>query len=159
VLIEAHAAAEPSLKKAILEPSEFITIAPRAESPAGTPTPEAEAVPVPAQPRPQPQPPAPPDARQAAHAITIPVPSPAMPSRSLPQPLSADGTPQPLPPLPADLNTPSSLPGSSEPCASPQGSGRMAPASPAVDADSTKAGFTKAPRDKDQDKDVDKDKP
>ncbi len=48
------------------------------------------------------------------------MPTPAMPSRSLPQPLAADGSPIPLPPLPELPHPPSSLPGTSDPCASPQ---------------------------------------
>jgi hypothetical protein len=59
-----------------------------------------------------------------AHAATIPMPQPmpvpAMPSRSLPQGRAADGTLVPLPPLPESQVPPSSLPGSSEPCATPQ---------------------------------------
>jgi hypothetical protein len=48
------------------------------------------------------------------------MPIPAMPSRSLPQPLAADGSPVALPPLPELPHPPSSLPGTSDPCASPQ---------------------------------------
>jgi hypothetical protein len=79
------------------------------------------------------------------------MPMPAMPSRSLPEALSADGRLHPLPPLPEEHPTPSSLPGSSEPCASPQVPNRKpaespsapapAPESAAVDPGSTKAGF------------------
>ena len=55
-----------------------------------------------------------------APPMPIAMPVPAMPSRSLPQGVAADGSPVPLPPLPESSSTPSSLPGSSEPCASPQ---------------------------------------
>ena len=47
----------------------------------------------------------------------VPMPAPAPPSRSLPQPMHADGSPAPLPPLPPDVDTPTSMPDSSEPCA------------------------------------------
>jgi hypothetical protein len=57
--------------------------------------------------------------------IDLPMPIPTTPSRMLPQPRTADGTPVALPPLPDDQVTPSSLPGTSEPCASPQA--RLAP--------------------------------
>jgi hypothetical protein len=83
----------------------------------------------------------------------IPMPMPAMPSRSLPQPLSSDGSVVPLPPLPEELPTPSSLPGSSEPCASPQGRGvKPKDKEPTtLDSASTRASFapgapTKPPR-------------
>ena len=53
---------------------------------------------------------------------TIPMPVAIVPSRSLPQGLSASGVPVPLPPLPDDVHVPpTALPGSSEPCATPQG--------------------------------------
>ncbi|WP_406700807.1 hypothetical protein V5E97_18630 [Singulisphaera sp. Ch08] len=65
-----------------------------------------------------------------ARVSTIPMPDripamagqvPAMPSRSLPMARTADGTPVPLPPLPeSQVPPPTSLPGSSEPCATPQ---------------------------------------
>jgi hypothetical protein len=73
--------------------------------------------------------------------VPMPMPVPAMPSRSLPQGLAADGSAVPLPPLPDDHVTPSSLPGSSEPCASPQ-----APQRPEVKADpgSSRASYDKA---------------
>jgi hypothetical protein len=68
-----------------------------------------------------------PPAALAPEPIPIPMPwrpaampSPAMPSRSLPQPLAADGSPVPLPPLPELPHPPSSMPGTSDPCASPQ---------------------------------------
>jgi hypothetical protein len=50
----------------------------------------------------------------------MPMPIPATPSHSLPEGLAADGSPVPLPPLPDEHVTPTSLPGSAEPCASPQ---------------------------------------
>ena len=66
-----------------------------------------------------------------------------MPSRSLPEPLAADGTLVPLPPLPEQPATPSALPGSSEPCASPQGQKRAKeqPELPVRDSASARAGF------------------
>ncbi|HMB04422.1 MAG TPA: hypothetical protein VKP69_11875 [Isosphaeraceae bacterium] len=67
--------------------------------------------------------PLPPDAVPAAvpmPAALRAMPTPAVPSRSLPQPIAADGTPIPLPPLPESPAPPSSLPSSSDPCASPQ---------------------------------------
>lgn len=56
----------------------------------------------------------------AAPGVPMPMPMPAMPSRSMPQARAADGSPMPLPPLPEAPPAPSSLPGTSEPCASPQ---------------------------------------
>ena len=51
----------------------------------------------------------------------LPMPVPAVPSRSLPQPRDAQGTPVALPPLPDEHHAPpTSLPNSSEPCATPQ---------------------------------------
>jgi hypothetical protein len=76
--------------------------------------------------------------------IPMPMQMPAMPSRSLPQALSADGSPLPLPPLPEDATTPSSLPGSAEPCASPQKSHKK-PGDSTLDFSSTKAGYVPAP--------------
>jgi len=70
------------------------------------------------------------------------MPMPAMPSRSLPQPVAADGSPQALPPLPEEISPPSSLPGSSEPCASPQRPTRKAPDGTSVDPSSTTAAYT-----------------
>ena len=60
----------------------------------------------------------------------IPMPSPTAPSRHLPQAFNAEGAP--LPPLPDDPEPTSTLPGSSDPCATPQTKG----ARPARDADS-----------------------
>jgi hypothetical protein len=56
---------------------------------------------------------------------TLPIPMPAMPSavvpsRSLPQAMSAGGAPTPLPPLPEEIAPPTAFPDSLEPCASPQ---------------------------------------
>jgi hypothetical protein len=75
------------------------------------------------------------------------MPMPAMPSRSLPQALGADGAPAPLPPLPDENVTPSSLPGTSEPCASPQGNHRKAPVATAtaLDTASTRTGYAATP--------------
>ena len=50
----------------------------------------------------------------------VPMPAPMVPSRSMPQPTDADGLPVPLPPLPEDVAPPTSMPESSEPCATPQ---------------------------------------
>ena len=55
-----------------------------------------------------------------SHIPAMPGPVPAMPSRSLPMARTADGTPVPLPPLPESQVPPNSLPGTSEPCATPQ---------------------------------------
>jgi hypothetical protein len=72
----------------------------------------------------------------------LPMPMPAMPSRSLPQPVAADGSPLALPPLPEETPPPSSLPGSSEPCATPQGATRPSPERTERDPSSTTAAFT-----------------
>lgn len=53
-------------------------------------------------------------------AIPLPILSPFTPSRSLPEPFTAQGLPTSLPPLPMNLSPPTLMPGSSEPCASPQ---------------------------------------
>jgi hypothetical protein len=79
--------------------------------------------------------------RLAPPRVDIPMPMPAMPSHSLPQALGADGTPLPLPPLPESPPPPSSLPGSEEPCASPQKSTIKAPEPTTLDAASNKTGF------------------
>jgi hypothetical protein len=63
---------------------------------------------------------------------------PALPSLSLPQPRDASG-PVPLPPLPEEPPAPSTLPGSSDPCATPQS--RQQEESKKVDPDSIKAGL------------------
>ncbi|AGA30279.1 hypothetical protein [Singulisphaera acidiphila] len=64
-----------------------------------------------------------------ARVSTIPMPNhlpimpgrvPIAPSRSLPIARAADGTPVPLPPLPESQVPPTSFPGTSEPCATPQ---------------------------------------
>jgi hypothetical protein len=73
---------------------------------------------------------------------------PAIPSLSLPQALNAEGVPMPLPPLPEDVAPPTLLPGSSEPCASPQGVNRKAPDATTLDTGSTRAGFTPAAKGK-----------
>jgi hypothetical protein len=77
--------------------------------------------------------------------VPLPMAMPVMPSRSLPQALAADGSPMTLPPLPENPATPSSLPGSSEPCASPQAPHRRGDPTTTVDPSSTKASFTPAP--------------
>ncbi|MDR3639157.1 MAG: hypothetical protein P4L84_35455 [Isosphaeraceae bacterium] len=48
------------------------------------------------------------------------MPAPSAPSRTLPQPLDADGEPVALPPLPAEAPAPTARPDSSEPVATPQ---------------------------------------
>jgi hypothetical protein len=77
-------------------------------------------------------------------AARIPLPLPAMPSRCLPQALDADGSPLPLPPLPEEHATPSSLPESAEPCASPQKS-HLKRDEATIDLSSNKAGYVGAP--------------
>ena len=59
-------------------------------------------------------------ARPGPPSPPLPMPTPLAPSRSLPQGTDADGTPVALPPLPAEPPVPSTMPGSSEPVASPQ---------------------------------------
>ena len=70
---------------------------------------------------------------------------PAMPSRSLPQARAADGSPIALPPLPDAPESPSSMPGSSEPCASPQAPNRKVEPSD-VDSESVQAGYVPEPK-------------
>jgi hypothetical protein len=53
-------------------------------------------------------------------AIAPPMPIPAIPSRSIPQGIHADGTPAPLPPLPEDEKADHTSSDSSEPLPSPQ---------------------------------------
>jgi hypothetical protein len=89
----------------------------------------------------------------APPATAVPMPAPALPSRSLPQPRNAWGMPIALPPLPDDHAPPTSLPGSSEPCATPQlrkpkateplPEGRSNV--PAADPESTRAGYVEEP--------------
>ncbi|MHC5539803.1 hypothetical protein ACYOEI_16410, partial [Singulisphaera rosea] len=50
---------------------------------------------------------------------------PSLPSRSLPQARTGDGTLVPLPPLPDEAVPPSTLPNSSDPCATPQAPNRL----------------------------------
>lgn len=84
-------------------------------------------------------------------------PAPMVPSRSLPMAVSASGEPMPLPPLPPDLTPPTALPGSSEPCATPQTHNHWLTSAPAMtaiplpvaqaeprDAASTRTGFEMA---------------
>ena len=75
-------------------------------------------------------------------AAPLPMPVPATPSRSLPQGINKDGTPVPLPPLPDDHVPPATLPGTSDPCATPQVPTRRDPK--ATDPGSTKASHDKA---------------
>jgi hypothetical protein len=85
--------------------------------------------------------------------VPMPMPMPAMPSRSLPQALAADGSPMALPPLPENPATPSSLPGSSEPCASPQAPHRRGEPT-TLDPNSTKASFAPASKDNEKQKEA-----
>jgi len=83
----------------------------------------------------------------------VAMPAPALPSRSLPLALNVHGLPEPLPPLPDDDHTPPTvLPGSSEPCATPQTKGEPVgdpiPAKPAAeprDPASKRASYTAEP--------------
>ncbi|GAC1474572.1 MAG: hypothetical protein NVSMB9_25190 [Isosphaeraceae bacterium] len=54
------------------------------------------------------------------NGVEIPMPSPQAPSRALPQALNVQGAPVALPPLPVEQTPPTALPGSAEPCATPQ---------------------------------------
>lgn len=54
------------------------------------------------------------------NAPAIPMPAPLMPTRSLPEPLDAQGDLVALPPLPDDLAPPTAIPGTETPCATPQ---------------------------------------
>lgn len=100
-----------------------------------------------------------------AAAIPMPMPVPTAPSRSLPQGHNADGVPVPLPPLPEAKVPPTSLPGSAEPCATPQAphahddsseSEAPTPAAPprttsiGLDPDSTRAKYEGEPGSKDE---------
>ena len=86
-----------------------------------------------------------------AFAPALAMPAPAVPSRSLPMGVTQHGEVVGLPPLPVDLAPPTAMPGSAEPCATPQTRGHHAvvgepiPESPsrrtAVDVDSTRAVF------------------
>lgn len=68
--------------------------------------------------------------RPAAEEGAMPVP--ATPSRTLPQARTGDGTLVPLPPLPDDAVPPTTLPNSSDPCATPQAPTRLqSPEAPA----------------------------
>jgi hypothetical protein len=75
--------------------------------------------------------------------------TPALPSRSLPVPRGADGAPAPLPPLPEGPATPSTMPDSEEPCASPQVPSPVKDptAGKPVDPKAAKAGFESDPSD------------
>jgi hypothetical protein len=84
--------------------------------------------------------------RLTAEPVGVPMPMPAMPSRCLPQALDADGSPLPLPPLPEGHATPSSLPGSAEPCASPQKFEHKHHHEATIDVASSKAGYHPAPK-------------
>jgi hypothetical protein len=87
-------------------------------------------------------------------AGTVLAASPAVPSRTLPQAVDPSGAPVALPPLPHDHTPPTSLPGTSEPCATPQsacktvlGRGDHATPCPAssLDPDSTRVNFEATP--------------
>jgi hypothetical protein len=85
----------------------------------------------------------------AAVPMPMPMTAPAVPSRSLPQPLDAVGVPVPLPPLPDDHAPPTAMPDSSEPCATPQvkskakakGDPAPEPRGALTDPDSTRASY------------------
>ena len=86
-----------------------------------------------------------------AEGIPLPLPAPLVPSRSFPQALNTSGEPVPLPPLPEDHTPPTALPGSSEPCATPQSKsgpvGDPIPSKNAArrDSSSVRAGYTTEP--------------
>ena len=83
----------------------------------------------------------------------ISMPLAIIPSRSMPQGLSAYGVPVPLPPLPDESATPpTALPGSSEPCATPQVKGvpvgdpiPLPSRTPLRDPSSRQAGYSTEP--------------
>jgi hypothetical protein len=85
---------------------------------------------------------APPPAMPPAPAMALPMP--AIPSRTVPQGVHADGTLAPLPPLPVDDMDDDSSTDSSEPRPSPQMK-TPKPAKPATDANANRAEF-KEPR-------------
>ncbi|WP_422930586.1 hypothetical protein [Singulisphaera sp. PoT] len=68
---------------------------------------------------------------------------PALPSRTMPQGKAPEGSSIPLPPLPDEPEPPTSMPDSSEPCATPQTRPRSAEKT--VDPASTKASFLPDP--------------
>jgi hypothetical protein len=75
--------------------------------------------------------------------VAVPMPVPAVPSRTMPQGVHADGTPAELPPLPPDEPDAANS-DSSEPRASPQT--KKAPQTkPSTDPDATKASLPPAP--------------
>jgi hypothetical protein len=82
-------------------------------------------------------------ARPSTIPMPMPMAVPAMPSRSLPQGRDSDGTPVPLPPLPESKVPPALIPGTSEPCATPQTLPRAGENEEhkTVDADSTKVKY------------------
>jgi hypothetical protein len=86
-----------------------------------------------------------------AEGIPLPLPAPLVPSRGFPQALNASGQPVPLPTLPEDHTPPTALPGSSEPCATPQSKsgpvGDPIPPKNAArrDSNSVRAGYTTEP--------------
>jgi hypothetical protein len=171
-LVEAHPAAECEVRQASLSvpppgllPRPAVHLAPGAEAAMAVVGRIATAVPVPL-PVPLPVPVTPPQPIPAPGdgAVTLPevadvpppapltgqlpMPMPAMPSRSLPLAVGADGAPQTLPPLPEEVSPPASLPGSSEPCASPQRRTPKPPDGTGVDPSSTTAGYAPETKEK-----------
>jgi hypothetical protein len=67
--------------------------------------------------------------RPGAIPLPMPMASPALPSHSLPLPIDRTGQPVEMPPLP-EGKTVTMLPGTSEPCASPQSKGATASTEP-----------------------------
>jgi hypothetical protein len=130
VLIEARAVGDGEVRQASLAtPAPFVV----PDRGGAADSPPAAPAPAPAEPA----------------GVPLPMAMPAMPSRSLPQACAVDGSTMSLPPLPENPATPSSLPGSSEPCASPQSPNRRNEPS-TLDTASTTAGFTPAPREKEK---------
>ncbi|MFO0953191.1 MAG: hypothetical protein U0835_18960 [Isosphaeraceae bacterium] len=100
-------------------------------SPAPTPLPVPAAAPAPVvaeAPRPV-----------EPEVLPIPMPkaAPPVPSRMLPQPKDASGKPVALPPLPEEHPAPTALPGTSDPCATPQTKGHKGVKPPVPEAKST----------------------
>jgi hypothetical protein len=68
---------------------------------------------------------------------TLPKIALPVPSRSLPQPMNADGHEVSLPPLPEEHAPPTAMPGSSDPCATPQTRGQRPAFEPVPEARSS----------------------
>ena len=117
VSLGAHTVADATGKAVVRE--KLVLLEPvRADAPGVEPDVRASRWQIPPQPNPvrQPEPSPVPEAR---HNPVPGAPMPALPSRTLPQPHDAKG-PIPLPPLPEEPAAPATLPGSSDPCATPQ---------------------------------------